>query len=180
MPAAIFTGYSIAPTKSIGGIKTVLLAPFNDVVSISQINGLITKVNFKNGSDFVGFQVQKNTSNYSITAKNGLNKYYEESINLVINRLTPAGSNLIQAYLKNTLLCVVQDRNGEGILLGRNVGLRFASGNIGSGMSAGDRNGYEFSLGSQALKVSHMAPAYFNEVTTKAGIFTMQFTTPFN
>lgn len=157
MPSATLTDYVVDLNKSnVGGLRKVYFTTFKDLFLIKETDGEIEEITLIPPAKFYEFQVIKNASSCSANlTKNGFNSYYDESIRLVINRLTTEGSNLIQSFLDNTLLCIAEDRNGESLLLGRDVGLKFASGSIGSGTTSGDRNGYEFTLTSQAKKISH-------------------------
>jgi hypothetical protein len=147
MPSAAFMDYAVDLNNNVGGLKLVHFIPYSDVVSISEQNGIITNIALASGKRFYEFQVAKNVSSYTSTpTRSGFNVYYQETINLVINKLTSAGSDLLQAFVTNTLMCIAEDRNGEAVLLGRETGLEFSTGNAGSGTASNDRNGYDFTL----------------------------------
>lgn len=179
----MITDYPVSCRDSIAGLKMVYMISFNDILSITEKGGLISEIKLKSGVDIARFNVPKSTSSYTITPNrdpSGL-IWFDESLNLVMNKIKPSSSELLQNILRSTLLCIAEDKNGEAVLLGRDIGMIYSGGNVGSGMASGDRNGYEFSLTSKAKKVSHMSPTFFTIFTGQIfNVFDIQFDLSFN
>lgn len=166
MPA-IFTGYTLDCKDSFGGIKTVRLATLDVIDSIIEVDGYLINIALKTGGNFFEFQQVKSVSNFSslgaLDRKTGLNSY-SEALNLSFNKMSVATSAMLQKLIKNTLVGVVEDRNGEAFLLGRENGLKITGGSMYSGKASGDKNGYDIQLTGIEKKISHISPVFIRNV----------------
>lgn len=183
--SAISSGYSIDfRNDSIGGLRLVRLAAFEDVEYIEDL-GEVVNLGLKNDKQFYTFQLYKNVSSFTTgpnkDKKKGLVPY-NESLNLIFNKMKKESSALVSQLLKSSVIAIVEDKTGNFILLGRDGGLRVDNTTAGSGTSSGDRNGYEVRLTGTAKKISHVwqqfiTDAFYPDQYTR--IFENQFATQF-
>jgi hypothetical protein len=164
MSCVINAGYTIDCNKdSLGGLADVYLAPLKDVEAFTEdVSGVVTSINMVTGKQFFKFALVKSSSSFqtvpTTNTQNGVG-FYNETLTLVFNKMKPATSKLVDAIVKSSLIAIAVDRNGEAVILGRENGLDVTGGNAGSGVAAGDRNGYELSLTGEEGKISHIDPA---------------------
>ncbi|MEO6721435.1 MAG: hypothetical protein ABIN67_13790 [Ferruginibacter sp.] len=162
MSCAITAGYVIDCNKdSLGGLSKVRIAAKKDIVSIAETAGVISAVVMQTGTQFYDFALVKSTSSFSnaITSNptNG-SMFYAQSATLIFNKLKSATSALVDSLCRASLVLIVEDRNGEIIMLGRENGMDVSGGTIGSGTAGGDRSGYELQLTGEESKTSHVDP----------------------
>lgn len=162
MPCGFTAGYAQDCNKdSIGGLARIRIAPFKDVVSVTETAGVITAITLATGKQFYDFQLTKNTSNFSITptpnVQNGTT-FYAEAVTFVMNKMKATTSALVDSLAKSSLVMLVEDKNGETMLLGRSNGLDMSGGTVGSGTASGDRSGYELQFAGEEPVISHVDP----------------------
>jgi hypothetical protein len=184
MSSATISSYTSDVQKGVGGLRVVRMVSAIDVLSIFEKNGIVESIKLKENKQFYTFELAKNVSSIQITPNldaTGL-KWYDERLNLAFNKLNFKTTLLLQKLVKTTLLCIVEDKNGEGILIGRNLGMWFSGGSIGCGTGSGDRNGYEIQLTGKAKILTHLSRMYldsFYNAVIDNGIFETQFETQF-
>lgn len=162
MSSAIIAGYTIDCNKNnVGGLKVVRIASKCDIDTITEVAGIITAIAMKPTKKFYEFQLVKSTSNFTLTptvnAQNGT-AYYAEALTLVFNKISAATSAIVDSLVKSGMVAIVEDKNGEVMLLGRTLGLDVSGGSITSGTASGDRNGYDVQLAGEEPKISHVDP----------------------
>lgn len=162
MPCAIEEGYEIDCNKdSLGGLIRVRMAAKNDIESITETDKIVTAIVMKTGKRFYNFALVKSTSNFlttiTSTPANG-SVFYAESLSLVFNKLKAATSKIVDNLARASVVAIVEDRNGEVILLGRENGLDVSGGTAGSGTAGGDRSGYELQFAGEEKIISHVDP----------------------
>ena len=163
--SSLITNYIADCAKdSIGGISKMRIASKCDldpVTPYTVVNGVVTGINMLVGKQFYSFNLIKNTSTVSqaITASevNGT-VFYAQTGTLILNKLRAATSNLVDALARNLLVMIVEDKNGEVILLGKDNGLDVSGGGVHVGTASGDRNGYEIQFKGEEKYISHVDP----------------------
>lgn len=170
--SSIISAYTIDLCKdSLGGLKIVRLTSFNDVEYVEDL-GDIVNIGLKPDKVFYTFQLVKNLSSFSITPNKekatGLLSY-DENLNLAFNRLKKENSDILIKLTKTSVMAIAEDRNGGYILLGRYTGLFVNSSSINSGVSMGDRNGYEVKFSSKSKSISHVDPQFMNDSFNPGG-----------
>lgn len=131
--------------NNVGGINKIYLAALKDVEGnavYSSSTGEITDLG--TGYNYFIFDVVKETSswNETVTAnvQNGTMSFVP-SVALVINKLDTEKRNLIHLLAVSLLVAIVEDNNGNYIMLGREKGLDVTALEMGSGTANADRNG---------------------------------------
>lgn len=163
--SSLITNYAVDCTKdSIGGISKMRIAnkcDLDPVTPYTVVNGIITGINMLAGKQFYSFNLIKNTSHIAqaLTASevNGT-VFYAQSGTLILNKLRATTSALVDNLARNLLVMIVEDKNGEVVLLGKDNGLDVSGGTITTGTASGDRNGYELQFKGEEKYVSHIDP----------------------
>lgn len=146
---ALSSGYSLDCRDSIGGIKSVYFAVFENVSGVTESSGTATAIAKANGGRFYKFNLTRATGfwNEVYTDDSATGTSYQvQNLTIILNKMMAATSVQIKTLAQNRLMAVVEDRNGKYWLLGQESGLERAGGQAGSGTAAGDRNGYELNF----------------------------------
>jgi len=161
--ATIDGGYTIDCNKdSLGGLARVRLIAKNNIESYTVgVDGIITGIKIKTGKMFYDFALVKSTSNfvntYTSNPANGT-FFYAQALTLVFNKIKAATSKTVHALATSSVVAIVEDRNGEVILLGKENGLDVSGGTMASGTAGADRNGYDLQFTGEEKDCSHVDP----------------------
>lgn len=151
----ITSGLSLSNcNRSIGGVKTVYLALTIDVDSIGTTGSIgattsagaiyVNNITMKSGKKFYKFELERELSQFTnpIVANNPNGTvYFDEILTLVFNNPDALVYNQMAILSKNNVTAVIEQRNGEWVILGsENEGLIANGGDSGSGVAAGDSN----------------------------------------
>ena len=132
-----------------GGIKTVWLANYDKVSSLTESAGAITAVSMDGTEKFNKYEFARNTSsmssNYAVNAENGTS-YVETDLLMVFNRMDTAKRLEIVAMAQGLLVAIVEDNNGNKWYLGHDYPVTINAGDGLTGTARGDRNGYSVTL----------------------------------
>lgn len=149
MACALTSGYSLDCRDSAGGIKSVLFIEIDNVSGVTSADGLVSAIAKANNRRFYKYNLQRATAeaseDFQDSAENGT-IFYNQSLNIVLNKMQAATRNEIVLLAANRLLAVIEDRNGKYWLYGKENGLQRSGGKAGTGKAFGDRNGYELTF----------------------------------
>lgn len=132
-----------------GGIKTVWLANYDNVSSLTESSGAITAISMSNSEKFKKYEFPRNTSsmtsNYAVNAENGTS-YVETDLLMVFSRMDTAKRLEIVAMAQGNLVAIVEDNNGNKWYMGHDFPVTINAGDGQTGTARGDRNGYSITL----------------------------------
>ena len=132
-----------------GGIKTVWLANWDNVASLTESSGAITAITMANSEKFKKYEFPRNTSsmssNYAVNAENGTS-YVETDLLMVFTRMDTTKRLEIVAMAQGLLAAFVEDNNGNVWYLGHDFPVTINAGDALTGTARGDRNGYSITL----------------------------------
>lgn len=132
-----------------GGIKTVWLANWDNVASLTESSGAITAITMSNSEKFKKYEFPRNTSslssNYAVNAENGTS-YVETDLLMVFTRMDTSKRLEIVAMAQGLLAAFVEDNNGKIWYLGHDFPVTISAGDALTGTARGDRNGYSITL----------------------------------
>ena len=132
-----------------GGIKTVWLANWDNVASLTESSGAITAITMSNSEKFKKYEFPRNTSslssNYAVNAENGTS-YVETDLLMVFTRMDTSKRLEIVAMAQGLLAAFVEDNNGKIWYLGHDFPVTINAGDGLTGTARGDRNGYSITL----------------------------------
>lgn len=149
-------GISVDCETSMGGIKAVYLANYDDVqsVSVDDANGLITGITMSESIKFKGYHFRKNTGsmNSTLTAdeSTGLN-YVTTEVSLVFTKMETHKRIEMTALAQAQLAVIVLDSNGIYWYVTKDEYAAASAGTGETGTAKGDRNAYSLTLTSENL-----------------------------
>lgn len=141
-------------TPSMGGIKEVYIANFDDVTAITETSNKISAITMAAGTGsttakFKVYRFPRNTgsmsSNFTIDATTGANFVVTDLV-LQFNRMETAKRVEIAALAQGDLRVIVRDMNDTYWLLGQEEPVSASAGDGLSGTQRSDRNGYSITL----------------------------------
>ena len=134
---------------NMGGLRSVYLANFADVDSITVTSSVVTAITMVSSKKFYKYEFVRNTasmsSNYSVNAENGTT-YVETDLLMVFNRMDTTKRLEIVALAQGELVAIVEDNNGNMWYLGHDEPLTLNAGDGLTGTARADRNGYSVTL----------------------------------
>lgn len=169
-------GIQLDCTSSMGGIKTVYIANYADVASVTpDEDGVITEIKMvelknadgeplkdKDGNvvtaKFKPYQFRKQTgslnSTLNVDETSGLN-YVSSELSLVFTRMEFTKRLELVALSKGQLVAIVEDCNGELQYLGKDDYVSANGGGANSGTNKGDQNAYSLTLTTESMEYPH-------------------------
>jgi hypothetical protein len=145
MPCALTQGYVLDCREGIGGLKEVYIIELLGVSSVVEASGIVTSITKTTGKRFWKYSLVRETSNTveTITGneQNGT-IFYDQTVNIVLNKRQASVRNEVMLLAKNFLMIVGVENNGRAFLYGRRQGLQLLTGTAETGTAWGDRNGY--------------------------------------
>jgi hypothetical protein len=149
MPCAITSGYTIDCRESIGGINAIFFGEFANFTPL-EASGTVTGITKVAGKRFYKFEVPTKSTATAMSTGTGSTEngtfFYEQTIELPINKRDATTRNLVTALNKNKLIVVTLDKDGVYRMYGKGSGLFVDSSEGKTGAAAGDQNGYILKL----------------------------------
>lgn len=137
-------GIQMDCSSSLGGIKRVLIANYDDV-TVQASNDKITAIT----GTFKEYQFRKQTGSMTSTLNvddaAGVN-YVSTELNLVFTKMETAKRIEIAALSKGKLAVIVEDSNGLYWYLGEDDYVSASAGSANTGQNKGDSNNYSITL----------------------------------
>lgn len=144
-------GVSLDCATNKGGIKTVYIANYGDVVDVSddKTTGEITGITMKEGKKFKPYQFRKQTGSMTSTLTaddtSGIN-YVTTELSLVFTKMETAKRLEMSALAIGQLVVLVEDSNGKYWYLGKDDYVSASAGTGNTGTAKGDSNNYSLTL----------------------------------
>ena len=158
-------GITLDCSHSLGGIKTVYIANYNDVTDIKQnastgsttgstsgatyTGDTITGITMASGTTFKPYQFRKQTgsmtSTLTVDETAGVN-YVSTELSLVFTKMETKKRIELSALSVGQLAVIVEDSNGTFWYLGKDDYVSATSGTGQSGVAKGDGNSYNIVL----------------------------------
>lgn len=156
MACAVTSGRSLPCKNSVGGLKAVYILDFDSTIAaLTDTSGTI---DLTTGGDFFKYDIKGNSSletSINSSRENGTT-FYESTLNLTFTFLDVSTQEQIKLLSAGRAHIVVEDYNGNQLLIGHKNGAEITGGTIVSGAAMGDLSG--FTLVATAQEV---APPYF-------------------
>lgn len=145
----ILNGLAKDCATSMGGIKTVYIANYDDVASVALTEDKIGSIEMADGKKFLQYNFRKGTgsmtSNLTIDAANGVN-YVTTDLVLSFLKMETTKRIEMSALAVNELAIIVEDSNGKLWYLGYDEAVTATTGTGESGTARGDGNKYSITL----------------------------------
>jgi len=152
--SALTAGFLDLCNDGTGGIEAIWIAN-GPVESITETAGVITAITVNGAaltpSDFFKFETPRQTSSLTeqatVSQENGT-LFFDQQLTCVFNRLEASKRDQLLLMAQATSMVVVcKDGNGKYWSVGIEKGSFLVSASATSGVTYGDRNGYEVVLG---------------------------------
>lgn len=134
-----------------GGVKRVLIAPYEDVASyaVDADSGLVDTITMATGKTFLEYWQRKGVAHYDGTPSfNDAGDYVGEDgvLSLSFGHMNVTKRTEVEALSKQDLMVLFQDANGHWWLLGADNPVNRNGGSTASGTAQTDFNGYVVEL----------------------------------
>ena len=159
------------PCKDVvGGIKNVYFVDFGNLGTITETDDEITNMTGDSSNDLTAFkyEVKGNSSfetNITSSRENGTT-FFEQTLNLTLHKLTKEDNKELKLLAFGRPHVVVEDYNGNCMLMGLEHGADVSGGTIVTGAAMGDLSGYTLTLSAMETK-----PANFMSVDSTSASF---------
>lgn len=148
--AYTLSGLNSGCKDSMGGIKEVYIADFDDVASktLNSAGDKIEAITMNANKKFKTFKLRKNTSSITSTMQvsDTAGNYFQNDLTLQFMKMETAKRTQMMALLMGECVAIVLDSNGKYWYLGYDYPIEASSGTAQSGTAAGDLNGYDLTL----------------------------------
>ena len=141
-------------SPSIGGIKSVRLANFDEITSVTVgEDGIISAITPTAGFKKYAFRPEtcSMTSTLTKNIQNGT-QYWATDLVLSFSKQETAKRIEINAMAVNDMVAIVEDMNGKFWYLGHDEPIVATAGDIQSGTARADKNGYSITLQDNAAQ----------------------------
>lgn len=155
MSCDLTQGFTIGCTDNAGGVKRFLFATMPSDFAITQnVSGMVTAIT---GTALTYYAYEVTTGvgsassfsdNNTVNQANGTS-YVDQSALYVLNKMEQTKRNEVKILARAKMSVIVQDNNGKYWLMGATNGVRMTTGESGTGIQFGDRNGYSLTFGAQ-------------------------------
>lgn len=158
------------PCKTgIGGIKQVWIAEWTDGMWDAVSSGSIPDAS--SAVTFYGFELTKNSGSLQQTINSSMENgtiFFSQVVTAVLPILTAADNAELYDLMKSRVSIIVEDNNGNKLVMGHTQGVEISGGEIGTGTAKGDLNGYNLQFtAEEAIPAPHLGAAA--SVTFTAG-----------
>jgi len=155
------------PCKDVvGGIKNIYFVDFGNLGTITEANDEVTNMTGSSGSlTAYKYEVKGNSSfetNITSSRENGTT-FFEQTLNLTLHKLSKEDNKELKFLAYGRPHVVVEDYNGNCMLMGLENGADVSGGTIVTGAAMGDLSGYTLTLSAMEKK-----PANFMAVDSTA------------
>lgn len=159
MPCTLtLTGRGFPCNKGLGGIRRIWVKAWSAEDFPQPTAGAIT--NASQAVEFFGFELAKYSGNFTQTINSSVENgtlFYDQVSEAVLNSLDAATSSQLHNILKSRVSVLVEDNNGNYLLMGLDRGVEASGGTIATGTANGDLTGYTLNLSAQeALPAPHV------------------------
>jgi hypothetical protein len=157
------------PCKDVvGGIKNVYFVDFGGLGTVTEDDDITNMTGVSGDLDAFKYEVKGNSSfetNITASRENGTT-FFEQTLNLTLHKLTKEDNKELKLLAYGRPHVVVEDYNGNCMLMGLEHGADVSGGTIVTGAAMGDLSGYTLTLTAMERK-----PANFMTVDITSGDF---------
>jgi len=149
MACALTQGYTLDCKDSLGGVKNIWIANFNNVSGVTASNGVISAISKANNGRFWLYQQYRDTAEaFEDIAGDPINGtvLYNQTVSLALRKMQASVRNEVKLLAAALTVMVVQDRNDKYWYYGETMGLDLNTGKIATGKAGPDKNGYDLTF----------------------------------
>lgn len=154
---------TICKESSFGGIKEVLVALYDDVVSVTlDASGeTISAITMSSGKTFHQYRLLKSTGGLTSTLNTSETSasYFTNEVTLQFMKMETSKRMEIMALMMSACAVIVLDANGKYWYLGKDNYVECSAGSATTGTAASDANHYELTLTDTSAELPYEVPA---------------------
>lgn len=150
--------------SSIGGVKRVLFINHDQLgkVTIEESTGIVTAIEPVNGGKFFEYYPKKDTASFApvLQVGEGDNRSFKSTLTMNFGKMTASKRVQVNALLINELAAIIEDKNGNYWLAGKDSPLQAdpdSGGTTGAAMT--DSNAYTVTMSEMSLTLHHPVDA---------------------
>jgi hypothetical protein len=149
MACNLNAGIALGCRDAVGGVQTVWMTDFDNVLSLTQSTGdTITQIS--GTGTYYKFELIRTSSQFTETVNASLENgtvFYTGELVLYFNKLDQDKRNILKTLAQSPHLSVVmEDNTGQYFYLGQTYGMYVSAGSSVTGKALGDQNGYNITL----------------------------------
>ena len=148
----------VCKENSFGGIKEVLIAPYEDVASVSVATGtsLLTPT-MESGKKFKQYKLLKSTGGLTSTLNTSETtaSYFTNEVTLQFMKMETTKRIEIMALMMTACAVIVRDSNDKYWYLGKDNYVECSAGSATTGTAASDSNHYELTLSDTSAELPY-------------------------
>lgn len=153
---------TICKETSFGGIKEVLIAPYDDVASVSVASGtnLLTPT-MVSDKKFKQYKLLKSTGGLTSTLNTSETSasYFTNEVTLQFMKMETSKRMEIMALMMSSCVVIVKDANNKYWYLGKDNYVECSAGTATTGTAASDSNHYELTLSDTSAELPYEVDA---------------------
>lgn len=144
----IIKGLATSCETSLGGLRTVYIANYDDVQGIKESEGQIVGITMEDGKKFYQFSFKRNTASMTSTlnVNDSAANNVSTEVSLSFLKQDTEKRIAVSALAAGEMMVIVEDANGHYWLLGRNFPVTANGGTAESGTNYTDGNRYGITL----------------------------------
>jgi len=154
---------TVCKESSFGGIKEVLVALYDDVVSVTlnQSGDSISAITMASGKTFHQYRLLKSTGGLTSTLNTSetSTSYFTNEVTLQFMKMETSKRMEIMALMMSACAVIVLDANGKYWYLGKDNYVECSAGSAQTGTAASDANHYELTLTDTSAELPFEVPA---------------------
>ena len=153
---------TICKETSFGGIKEVLIAPYDDVASVSVASGtnLLTPT-MESDKKFKQYKLLKSTGGLTSTLNTSETSasYFTNEVTLQFMKMETSKRMEIMALMMSSCAVIVKDSNNKYWYLGKDNYVECSAGTATTGTATSDANHYELTLSDTSSELPYEVDA---------------------
>jgi len=170
MACELTASHAIDCRDSVGGIKNIYVANFDNVTSFTPVAGEITAITQEALTNFYIYNLEKENGAFTETQTGSLENgttFYEGELTFSVKKMGKVLREELRLMALSRLFIIIETNNGEYFSLGANYGADMLSSTAATGTAFGDLNGYSLTFSSK-----DKVPMYEVDSTVVSGLTT--------
>ena len=148
------------PCKTgIGGIKKVWAAQWVDGMWDAIVDGAVAGASA--ATTVRPFELTKNSGSLQQTVTASMENgtvFYSQVVTMVMPLINGSSNSDLRDLMSSRVALIVEDNNGNFLLMGHSLGCEVSGGDIGTGTAKGDLNGYSLQFTAEETAPSPIVP----------------------
>tara|TARA_R110002167_G_scaffold78666_4_gene217480 strand:+ start:2365 stop:2889 length:525 start_codon:yes stop_codon:yes gene_type:complete len=173
MPCTItITGRAFPCKTGIGGIKKVYACAWTDGLWDPIVAGGVADATIAS-TEMFSFELTKNSGSLQQTVTSSVENgtvFYSQVVTMIMPLINGTSNDELRQLMSARVALLVEDNNGNLLLMGHALGCEVSGGDIGTGTAKGDLNGYNIQFTAEETAPAPIVPTSgWTNLTLTAG-----------